>query len=395
MTLHSIPFRAYACALSVALFIGASLAIKTLDGEAPPDTLALEALRPSNEAANPDIQGSIRLYTEALRRDVANPYRWSDLAAACQADNDLQCARACHQRALELSGEVPQIWLRAANFHFDQDEFARAIPLAARVLKTVPNYDEVLFSYFDRLLSDPAPVYLAIATNRRAVRAYVSHLITIGNMKAARQCWRFAQGLKFTDDAVTASYLDGMLHARRFADAQNDWVAYLGPGCGDYPSRNRLFNAGFERAPTGSPLDWRIELSDKFETARDDAVSHSGKWSLKIRFDGAENVSYANLSQLAWVTPGRYAISAWVRADEITTNEGIYLEVSDAEIRGRSMVRTDPVSGTAGWRLIEKSFVVESKTNLLSIRVVRDPSRKFDNKISGTVWLDDVVLSRL
>jgi hypothetical protein len=386
-----LPFRAVACSLSIALTIAASHAVKNIDSASPPEASAQEALRQDT----PNLPKSIRLYTEALRREVANPYRWADLAAALQASGDLENTRACYQRALALSGEVPQIWLRVANFHFDQGETDQAIPLAARVLKIVPNYDEVLFSYFDQLLPDPAPVFVAVGNNRRAITAYTQHLIDSGNMKAARLSWHFAHSAKFADNRLTASYIDGMLRAHHFSEAQRDWVDYLGEKCGDYPQRNLLFNSGFEMEPTGSPLDWRIEPSDKFATVRDDSVFHSGKWSLRVEFNGAENVTYSNLSQLAWVGPGRYRLRAWIRTDKITTNEGIRMEVNDAEIAGRFAMQTDSISGTSDWQVIEETFTVPSQTALLSVRLVRLPSRKFDNKVSGSVWIDDMILTRL
>jgi hypothetical protein len=386
-----LPFRAVACGLSIALTIGASQAIRNVDSASSPEALAQEALRQDT----PNLPKSIRLYTEALRRDVANPYRWADLATAFQASDDLQNARICYQRALVISGEVPQIWLRVANFHFDQGEAEQAIPLAARVLKIVPNYDEVLFSYFDQLLSDPAPVFVAVGDNRRVITAYTQHLIDSGNMKAARLSWRFANSAKFADNRLTSSYIDGMLRAHLFSDAQRDWVDYLGEKCRDYPQRNLLFNSGFEMESTGSPLDWRIEPSDKFATLRDESVFRSGKWSLKVQFNGTDNVSYANVSQVAWVKPGRYRLGAWIRTENITTNEGIRLEVNDAEIAGRFALQTNPIGGTSDWRLLEETFTVPSPTVLLSVHLVRIPSLKFDNKISGTVWVDDMILSRL
>jgi len=156
-----------------------------------------------------------------------------------------------------------------------------------------------------------------------------------------------------------------------------------------------VLDGGFERETGGSPLAWRIEPSEQFETARDNSIVHSGRWSLRIKFQGNENVEYGNLSQTAWVTPGRYSLKAWIRADNITTSEGVRLEVDDAEAPARLVLKTEAITGTSNWRAVEQSFAIGPSTNLLMIRVVRDHSRKFDSKISGTVWLDDISLIRL
>ena len=377
--------------LSAAMTIAAAVAIKIVDASAPPEVLAQEALRQDNR----DVPKAILEYTEALRREAVSPYRWADLGAAYQAANDVDRARSCYQRALELSGGVPQIWLRVANFHFDQGDYDDAVSLAARVLKIVPDYDDVLFSYFDHWLTDPDPVFRAIGSNRRAITSYTQHLINSGNMQKASRAWHLMRRSKWNDSRVTASYIDGMLRAHRYAEAREDWVAWVGPDCGEYPDRNLLFDGGFELENGGSPLAWRIEPSEQFETARDNSIVHSGRWSLRIKFLGNENVEYANLSQTTWVTPGRYSLRAWIRADNITTDEGLRLELDDAEVPARLTLTSLPITGTSNWRLIEQSFTIGPSTNLLIIRAMRHHSRKFDNKINGTAWLDDISLTRL
>jgi hypothetical protein len=42
--------------------------------------------------------------------------------------------------------------MRAAFFHFQMEETDAAIRCSAKVLKTVPNYDGVIFNYYDRLV---------------------------------------------------------------------------------------------------------------------------------------------------------------------------------------------------------------------------------------------------
>jgi hypothetical protein len=55
---------------------------------------------------------------------------------------------------------------------------------------------------------------------------------------------------------------------------------------------------------------------------------------------------------------------------------------------------TDDLTGTSdGWTPLVLDFVTGPKTELIVVRLVRLPSKKFDNLISGRVWLDDVRLT--
>lgn len=89
---------------------------------------------------------------EALRQEPASPYRWCDLGEALLEDEQKkEKARYCFQQAQKQAPNVPSIWMRLAFFHFQMEETEAAIQCSARVLKMAPDYDQVIFSYYDRL----------------------------------------------------------------------------------------------------------------------------------------------------------------------------------------------------------------------------------------------------
>jgi len=382
------PMKIAGLVLGILVAVGAGIALRNLDPTENPDQLGFAAFNAA------DVPRAVSLYTEALRRDSANPYRWSDLGQALLAANDTPRARFCYQRALALSGDIPQIWLRDANFHFQLGEADAALASAARVLTTVPDYDGVLFRYFDQFSLDPAKILGKIGDNRRATRAYAESLTKSGKMDDATQAWKYVSTKGFNDNRFAAAYIDALLAAHRYSQAQHDWADYLGKDRGAYPNHNILFNGGFEREPSLVAMDWRIQPSTEFDTVRDDAVVHDGKWSLRVTFHGTTNVSYANVLQLTVVTPGRYFLRGWVRTDAITTNEGPRLEIRDMESPARLSVRTQPFLGTKPWVYVEQPFTVGGETSLIGVRIVRDPSAKFDSKVDGRLWLDTLELVR-
>jgi tetratricopeptide (TPR) repeat protein len=356
-----------------------------------PDVSAHEYLmRPGT-----DYNRVAALYTQALRDDAANPYRWADLGEALAAKRDFPPARYCFRRALELNRRLPQIWLRDANFHFRLDENDAALLSAARVLKTVSDYDAVLFSYLDRTTPDPGRVLGQIGEDRRAAVSYANHLIGGGKIEEARAVWQYLVGSRLADRRLTVSYIDLLLTHQRYVAARDDWARYnTAAGLPSSSDANLLFNAGFEQDPSGAALDWRIQPSDQFESAIDDTVAHDGKRSLRIHFLGTGNVSYRNLTQVAVVQPGSYEFRAWVRTSEITTDEGMRLEIYDARSPARLKLGIGPFRGTSPWTYVRESFQVRQGTELIAIAAVRTPSAKFDNKISGDFWLDSTELLR-
>jgi tetratricopeptide (TPR) repeat protein len=376
--------------LGLIVATGATVALRVLDDSRNPQRLAARAVMENTL----DASRAVGLYREALRRDPANPYRWTDLGLALRDAGDIRKARYCYARALQLSGEIPQVWLRDANFRFQIGEEKEALNSAARVLHTVPDYDDVLFDYFDRLVRSTPLILSYIGNDRRATVSYTRHLIEIADIDDAALAWNQLLLKGYADDRMATSYTDALLRVHRYADAQREWVRYLNNRKGDYPDRNLLFNAGFETEPAGSAFDWRIQPSDDFETFRDNTVARDGQWSLAIRFHGTANVSYANVIQTARLLPGRYKLEAWVLTKEITTAEGPRLEISDFVSPSNFRVRTEPLTGTRPWTVIKQVVTIPSSVNLVAVRVVRDPSAKFDNKINGTLWLDCLKLTQ-
>lgn len=375
--------------LAVAVTAGA-IALREPSDRPSPDALAAAAL----DQSPPDVQTAIRLYASVLQADSANPYRWTDLGSAFEAAQEMPEARLCYSRALQLSGEIPQIWLRDANFHIQAGEPEEALPSAGRVLRKVPDYDAVLFGYFDRLGLPTSAVLTEIGTDPRATYSYAQYLIRGRKLDQASEVWRDAEARGFPDDGLASSYIDAMLAGHRYAEAWRDWVKYLDGRKGDYPDRNLVFNAGFETEPTGSAFDWRVRPSGEFDTTFDASAPQSGSRALRIRFHGTENVSYNNIMQEAFVTPGKYTFEAWIRAENITTNEGPRIELFDPESPSRFQFSTDSFGGTIAWSLVRQAITIPSGESLLAVRVVRHASQKIDSKIKGTFWMDSVSLVR-
>ena len=380
--------RWFGIILGLALAAASYAALTVLDPDAQPEVRAQQLIDQGTDPGQ-----TVALYTEAVRRDPANAFRWADLGEAFVSSKDIPKARAAYARALELSRDIPQIWLRIANFHFQLNEPIEALDTASRVLKTVPDYDSVLFNYFAQFAIPTETILKQIGTDRRATRDYAKFLMDRDVPADAITAWKFTSTAGFNDAALTASYIDALLRGHRYDQAQRDWATYLGKDRDGYPDRNLIFNGGFELVPSGAVFDWRILPSGDVETVRDPAA-HDGHWALRIKFPGNANISYANATQITRVQPGSYLLRAWVRTEGITTNEGPRIEIADPESAARLDILSEPFSGTRDWTLFEERFSTPPGTNLIAVRIVRQMSQKFDNKIAGTLWIDSVQLLR-
>ena len=346
------------------------------------------------DGAKPELASTRTL--DALRQDLksdsASPLRWADLAEGFARQGLHEQARPCFQRAMELGPKVPPVWIRSINYYVMQSNPDQVLSLSTRVLETVPDYDAILFSYFDQFAFNAGSTAMTLGSSKRAAVSWIDHLIAAGQEARAAEAWDALVELLYTDDALVARYQFFLLNQHNAGRAARVWATHLEERRGDYLRPNLIFNGGFERDPTPSPLDWKIANAGSAEATRDAATFHSGSQALRITFAGTENVSYRQTYQNAWVTPGLHRLRAQIRTEGITTNEGVHLHVTDPYAPALLDVRSESFTGTHAWGPVEVSFVVLPATSLVNVAVCRESSRKFDNKIAGTVWIDDVSL---
>ena len=128
---------------------------------------------------------------------------------------------------------------------------------------------------------------------------------------------------------------------------------------------------------------------------RDLGVAKGGKASFRVNFLDNENIAFQNLSQWAVVTSGRYAFAAWLKTEVITTDEGVRFCVADPDAPANLSAQSESTRGTTGWTEVRMQVTVPPATQLVKISLCRQPSLKFDSKISGKAWVDGVSLSRM
>ena len=125
----------------------------------------------------------------------------------------------------------------------------------------------------------------------------------------------------------------------------------------------------------------------------DSLIFFDGTQSLRIRFDGKQNLNYRHVFQYVPVKPNTsYQFLGYLRAEKITTDSGPRFEVQDAYDPSKLFLATEDLLGTSSWTPERLAFRTGPDTRLLIIRVARRPSQKFDNQIAGTLWIDRLSL---
>ena len=330
---------------------------------------------------------SVASLEAALRANTISPYRWLELAEGYEQAGNLTKAELCMQQALKLGPDLPPVWIRAAAFDFRRGRTEDALRLGIRAQDISPDADDFLFQYYDGFVHDTPLVIRLLDQNRRAVGSYLRYMMARKRPAEATLVYERLSAFGAVDRKTVIAYTTFLLDQREFTPARNVWFQQNGnpPGV--------VFNGGFEQEISGSSLDWQLPILDGAEFDRDESTARTGKFSLRARFAGEQNLELSAPFQTAVVQPGEYLFTAWLKTDGISTDQGIGVCLSDAEISPRVHAETEYFTGTKSWTELRARFAVSPATNLLRIALCRHRSQKFDNKLSGTAWLDDVSLA--
>lgn len=306
-------------------------------------------------------QLAVGVFRTVLQRNPHDPYRWADLGEALLEAGRKEEARYCYERVEALAPRVPPFLLRVANFHFLIGEPRRALPITARILAMIPDYDAVIFSQYTRLADTADVLRFGLPEDSRAARSWLRFVMQAGRLEDAQRSWDWLAGRALADDAVAGEYVRFLIQQGQPEVASRAWPRPVGP------------------------FDWSLARSAGVEIAREGD-------SLRIRFAGTENLEITAASKHVFVRPGTVRFRARIRTDGVTTDEGIRFRIVDAEAPARLNLTFGQFTGTNPWSDVQQDLVVPPPTRLLQIQVIRQPSMRFDNRIAGTAWLDGLRL---
>lgn len=323
---------------------------------------------------------------------------WTEVAEALDFSGDASGAARAYGRALKLFPKSPAINWQFANFEIRAGDAAAALEPLQTAIAGDASLRTGAFDLAWRAGIPPEEILEMLPARQEILSAYLDFLVATGRLDAAAGAWRrlIAPPERFDLDAAFR-YFDAELRARDVDALTRIW-SDLGRHDPDrvhtHPDDgNRITNGGFEDAIVNGGFDWRIVPTDGAQIGTDASAAHDGARSLAVHFDGTLNLDFGSVAECVAVEANTaYRLSAYTRSEEITTDTGPRIAVYDAFDHAALWIETGNVTGTTSWQEQRLDFRTGPKTRLLIVQLVRRPSGKFDNKIAGTVWLDDVSL---
>jgi hypothetical protein len=272
-----------------------------------------------------------------------------------------------------------------------------AAPFFRRYIALYPSERPAVYALFFTMGFDPSyTLETLVAKEYGEYRAYLDFLMAQKLMAESEAVWqKMGAWERSRNDYLV--YVDFLINAGAIDPAVRTWEEYRKAFglLGDPESvASLIWNGGFELPVQDGGFDWRLGKTAGVRVFVDHDVRRSGRASLSAQFDGTQNLDVYLVYQVVPITAGgRYLLTGRLSTDGLTTRNGIILEVSG--LRCTEFVKkTEPVTGSTPWTDLELDFTVPDDCKAIKVGIKREKSDRFDNKISGDVWVDSISLRK-
>jgi hypothetical protein len=322
-----------------------------------------------------------------------------DLAIAYDSEGDTAQAREAYltaQRVYPLSADVSWSY---GNFLLRQGEQDAAFREIRKTVELDPKRAAEAFSR--ALLAQPdAAVVLgkAVPSTTTVYLAILHPLSAAGDLDNAQLVWdRLVSLHEKVQLRDVVSFFDGLLHQRRPAHAARMWseaVSMMQDPPPPDPQGSLLWDGGFESGYVGGGFAWHfVPSTPNVQLSLDRSEKHSGEQSLRILFNGHENLSFEDGCHNITPEAGKpYLLTAWVKTQSLTSSEGVRLQIFVFTPTKNESVTTEEVHGTQDWKQISLSWTPPEGAAFGSVCMKRRMSDQPESDIQGAAWIDDVSL---
>jgi tetratricopeptide (TPR) repeat protein len=348
--------------------------------------------------ANLDPVEALADYQRAVQDDPLSATFWMNLAGAYEANGDVAGAQHAFEQARSVYPLSAEVAWNYGNFLVREDQDAAGYAEIRQAVQSDPSLLRLAISRVWRASRDvnvlldqalPADVdtyvqalnFFASIRQTDAALAVWHRLVSLGQVVALSQTFPFFDELILDD---------------RSAEAKQVWVEALAAAGLPHDQtlhHSLIWNGDFSRDFDNGGLGWRWNPNWSVAIDFDKAPPSYGVRTVRLDFGGGTNLEVTGPMQYVPVEPSRaYHFHAYMRTEEITTESGMRFSIFDPNHNGVVNVLSDNFTGSHPWTAAEMDVTTGAHTHFLVVRLLREGSRLFENKLSGTVWIADVSL---
>ncbi len=332
-----------------------------------------------------DAVGAARFFRQAVDQNMFYMDAWFKLAQAGIAQGDSKTALAI----LRFSDGLPENVFR---WKWDQILLANELKAKKTCIKGINflvKHGKKLqdaFQLFDGFTDKNSRLGIQ-ELDTENLEPYLKWLIRWNRAQDAWVAWQKIVEKGVQDEDIRLRYIHFLVGLKQIEKAVQ--VRKTG-----HENVDGMTNPGFEDEITNRGFDWRYtpDQKNKWTIRRSMTSAADGAYCLTIRFEGKENISFFHLYQIVPVKPEtRYLLTFKWRSRDLTTDQGPFVDIYGYGCDGL-YAKGPMMLGTHVWQKQGIEFTAPKACYAVVVRLHRQPSKRFDCKIAGRLWLDDFKL---
>jgi tetratricopeptide (TPR) repeat protein len=347
---------------------------------------------------NSDLPGAIVDYRKAVQDDPRSAHFWMDLASAYETSGDDTRAREAYLHAKSVYPVSGEVAFHYGNFLLREQQYPEAYVELQRAVQTDPTLLPLAISRTWRSSEDVNELLNSLLpANADAYLQALDFFASIHQAEPGLAVWQriLALGQPFPLPRVFP-FLEELIREDRADDARRVWLEAVGPAevlHSEPPNKNLIWNGNFAQDLANGGLDWRWNPLPGIAIEFDSGAAPNGSRAIRVDFNGGSNLAVVAPFQYVPVEPNRsYHFHGYMRTEGITTESGMRFSVTDPNHNGALNVVTDSLTGSHVWTSVDADLITGPTTHFLLVRLFREPSRLFENKLEGTAWIADISL---
>ncbi len=343
-----------------------------------------------------DLKQSLAYLIQAIERNPLEQDYWLNLAKIFQRMGEGKASEQALRNGVLLYPAGYQGRWVAGNLLLQQGALEKALPHFSYILVHYPNRSLMVYDVLGKAIGDPDFILEGIVPKDPvSLKQYLSYLYEAGDKEAVEKAWQRKNSFAYRPDRnETLRHVDFLISRGDLNEAFQIWKVRLGEeGLVASSDHDLITNGGFENEKTlGGGFDWKTQKVRGAEISFDPSIALEGKRSLKIVFDGKENVDFCHVYQyVSWKPDTDYILTANMKSRGVTTKSGVKVEV--VGVGAAFYKASEPLTGDNDWKELMVDFRTPPQSQGGMVRIRRVKTDKFDRFISGTVWIDAVQLT--
>ncbi len=345
-----------------------------------------------------DLKKSLDYMGQAIERNILEQTYWISLAKIYQRSGEKKAFDQALENAILVFPTGFEGRWKTGTLLLQEGILENALPHFAYILRNYPEQSSLVYDVWLNVTDDPDFILEKLVPEEPAcLRYYLSYLYGLGDGESAKKVWKKMNSLGHKvnrDEALR--HIEFLIARGEPHEAFEVWKARLQEEGLTIPSDGNLITNGrFEEEEIlGGGFDWKIGNVSGAKVSFDPSVAFEGKSSLKITFDGKENVDFHHIYQLIPLKADTdYLLRAYMKTKAVSTKSGPKIEVFG--IGSAFYGSSESLIGDNEWKELKVAFRTPIRSPGGVVRVRREKTDKFDRFISGTVWIDDVQLTEV